>query len=296
MHIRIAGLVLLLSLAALVQAESVRNLVTPEKYTQGLLWKIESSQAQPSYLIGTMHVDDPGIRTLFKQAQPYFDKAATVCTEVMMDFATVAAEMQVMFFSDGRTLQSVLADDALYKKTLREADKRGLPEVMVRSMKPFTLAFMLSMPRSEGQMLDEQIYTDAIRANKQVCGLETTDEHSDVFESFDMQTQISLLRLTVERIEEVDAVFPVMLEAYLQRDLVTLAKLVNESFFLEDAKVAETFIQRFLIDRNRKMLQRMKPRIAQGNAFFAVGAMHLTGSAGLLRMLEAEGYNISRLY
>jgi uncharacterized protein YbaP (TraB family) len=293
----LTGIALLLWLVCnIAHADPVRSLIVPEKYTEGLLWKIESAQQEPSYLLGTMHVDDPGIWDMFKHAQKFFDSAKTVCTEVKLDFETVAAEMRVMFFSDGRTLKSVMNDDSFYQRTIHIANARGLPEVMVRSMKPFTLAFMLSMPQSKGQVLDEKIYTDAVRQDKQICGLETTVEHSNVFESFDMHTQVQMLKTTVERIDEVDGMYPVLLAAYLDRDLAAIARLVNESLLMEDAKIESIFIQRFLIDRNSKMAQRMIPLIDKGSAFFAVGAMHLTGKAGLLRLLEARGYTISRVY
>jgi uncharacterized protein YbaP (TraB family) len=293
----LTGIVLLLLLVGnIVQAEPIRALIVPEKYTEGLLWRIESAQQEPSYLLGTMHVDDPGIWEMFKHAQQFFDSARTVCTEVKMDFETVAAEMRVMFFSDGRTLKSVMNDDAFYQRTIHIANARGLPEVMVRSMKPFTLAFMLSMPQSKGQVLDEKIYTDAVRQDKNICGLETTAEHSNVFESFDMHTQVQMLKTTVERIDEVDGMYPVLLAAYLDRDLAAITRLVNESLLMEDSEIEKVFIQRFLIDRNSKMVQRMVPLINKGGAFFAIGAMHLTGKAGVLRLLESQGYTISRVY
>jgi uncharacterized protein YbaP (TraB family) len=293
----LTGIALLLLLACgFVQAESIRALVVPEKYTKGLLWKIESTRQEPSYLIGTMHVDDPGIWDMFEHAQEFFDNATTVCTEIKMDFETVAAEMRVMFFTDGRTLKSVINDDAFYQRTIHIANARGLPEVMVRNMKPFTLAFMLSMPRSKGQVLDEKIYTDAIRQRKQICGLETTEEHSNVFKSFDMTTQVKMLVTTVEHIDEVDRMYPALLAAYLDRDLAAIARLVNESLLMEDGEIERIFLQRFLIERNSKMVLRMIPLINKGGAFFAVGAMHLTGKAGLLRLLEARGYTISRVY
>ncbi len=293
---RAGFLLALLVLVPPLQAESLSALVVPVKYTKGLLWKIESAGQAPSYLIGTMHVDDPGIRDMFAQAKKYFDKSQTVCTEVKLDFETVAAEMRVMFFSDGRTLKSVMNDDELYQRVIHTASLRGLPEVMVRSMKPFTLAFMLSMPQSKGEVLDQKIYTDAIRQHKQLCGLETTAEHSAVFESFDMATQLKMLKMTVERIDEVDQVYPLMLAAYLDRDLAAIARIVNGSLLMEDKDIERVFIQRFLLDRNKKMFERMVPLINKGSAFFAVGAMHLTGKAGLLRMLEAKGYSISKIF
>ncbi len=294
MKTKLVRLSLLLSLFChLAVADSLKSLVQPEKYTRGIIWQVDSADNKPSYIMGTMHVDDPGIRLLFTHAQKHFDNAKTVCTEIKMDFAAIAAEIQAMFFSDGRTLKSVIADNRLYEQVVQAAEKHGLPEAMVRNMKPFTLAFLLSMPVNKGEMLDSMIYTDALRQGKQVCGLETIAEHSAVFEVFNMPAQLKILQKTVARIDEIKRLYPALLEAYLNRDLLAIAELADESMSLDDADIENTFYQRFLIDRNLKMVQRMMPLIDKGAAFFAVGAMHLTGKAGVLRLLEEQGYSVT---
>jgi len=36
--------------------------------------------------------------------------------------------------------------------------------------------------------------------------------------------------------------------------------------------------------------------LQQGNAFIAVGALHLPGETGILNLLAGQGYQITRLY
>jgi len=40
----------------------------------------------------------------------------------------------------------------------------------------------------------------------------------------------------------------------------------------------------------------MIARLDEGAAFVAVGAMHLPGERGMLRLLEQRGYTVSRVY
>ena len=42
--------------------------------------------------------------------------------------------------------------------------------------------------------------------------------------------------------------------------------------------------------------ERMQPLLDRGNAFIAVGALHLAGERGLLCGLAARGYLLKRLY
>ena len=56
------------------------------------------------------------------------------------------------------------------------------------------------------------------------------------------------------------------------------------------------FDQRLLFDRNTRMVERMQPQLKSGNAFIAVGALHLYGERGVLSLLAREGFRITRVY
>jgi len=40
------------------------------------------------------------------------------------------------------------------------------------------------------------------------------------------------------------------------------------------------------------MAERMEPWLKQGGAFIAVGALHLPGEQGLIRLLRQRGYSV----
>ena len=291
----IVSVILILN-SSLLQADSILSPVTPKQFLNGIIWRIDKAGVEPSYLIGTMHTDGPGIRKILQQAAPYLSQARVVCTEIKMDFEALAVELQAMFFTDGRTLSQVLDEPALYEIAIDKAREHGIDVAMARHMKPFTLAFLLSMPMNQGEVLDSQIYNQAIRENKQVCGLETIAEHRNTFMTFDMPAQIAILKNALVNYDEYKAMTPLLLEAYLDRDLRKIVTLASSSMSLGNDAITRTFIQRFLIDRNIIMAKRMQPYLQQGAAFFAVGAMHLTGEAGLLQLLQKQGYQVSAVY
>ena len=45
-----------------------------------------------------------------------------------------------------------------------------------------------------------------------------------------------------------------------------------------------------------RMAKRMKPRLKEGHAFIAIGAMHLPGRQGIVRLLELADYKVKRVY
>jgi uncharacterized protein YbaP (TraB family) len=40
----------------------------------------------------------------------------------------------------------------------------------------------------------------------------------------------------------------------------------------------------------------MQPQLAAGGAFVALGALHLYGEQGVLRLLERQGWRVIRIY
>ena len=87
-----------------------------------------------------------------------------------------------------------------------------------------------------------------------------------------------------------------LIQFYLARDLAGLfAWLVDQSAG-DNQRIREIFEQKFVVARNATMVDRMAPRLREGKAFIAVGAAHLPGQRGILKMLAERGWQISRVY
>lgn len=272
------------------------QVLQPDKHQHGLLWKISRPDVAPSYVFGTMHVEDPRVTRLNPAVESAFASAQRVCTEAKLDYAALAAEMQAMFFSDGRTLRSV-AGDTLYQRAISAARQHGLADSMVQSMKPLTLAYMLSMPPQQtGQFLDMILYTRAVRENKQTCGLEQAQEHADVLGNLPMSDQLAILRTTLDQLPKIGTMYQPLLSAYLQRDLGKLIEVARSYPWSGGADRNARFLNELVIKRNRRMVERMQPYLEQGNTFVAVGAMHLPGKVGILQLLERRGWTVTAVW
>jgi uncharacterized protein YbaP (TraB family) len=65
--------------------------------------------------------------------------------------------------------------------------------------------------------------------------------------------------------------------------------------FKTEAEVS-TILENLLIhDRNLRMRDRLLPLLTKGGSFVAVGAMHLIGQDGLVELLSAAGYTVTRI-
>ena len=55
------------------------------------------------------------------------------------------------------------------------------------------------------------------------------------------------------------------------------------------------FADLLLDKRNRAWMETMLPQLETGGVFAAFGAMHLVGEAGVIELLRAQGFEVSRL-
>lgn len=267
-----------------------------QNYNRGLLWKIETSGGAPSYLFGTFHTSDPRITILPCPVQAAFDRAASYTMEVIANGAGIVSMAQAMYFSDGKKLKDVLGD-ALYQETLRAVRAHGaLAATGIEHMKPWAVMVTLSGPQGgRGLFLDMALQAQATRRDKPTHGLETMQEQIAVFNGMSLEDQVVLLRDTVHGAGQTPAAMEELTAAYLQRDLAALLAL-NEKYKPRDTRVYDVMMDRLLKQRNTQMAERMRVRLKEGNAFIAVGALHLPGDSGLLKLLSSAGYQVTRVY
>jgi hypothetical protein len=265
-------------------------------YDKGLLWKIERDGARPSYVFGTMHSDDPRVLRLPPEVQRPFDASASYTMEVLMDLQAMAEMSQAMMFTDGRTLKGVLGAE-LYSKAAALMERRGLPAAALNEVKPWAIYVTLSMPpTASGDVLDLSLYNAALAGNKPVFGLESATEQLSVFDQLTMSEQVELVAEIVEHHDQVAGMIEEMRGIYLKRDLAGLERFAAKYNALMNPKLSDKLMDKLIDARNARMVERMLPRLKEGNAFIAVGALHLPGERGILNLLAQRGYRVSVVY
>ena len=262
----------------------------------GVLWRIETPNAAPSYLLGTIHTDDPRITRLPVQVVQAFDSANSFSGEVLMDEQAMGVFGSYMFYSDDTDLATML-EPALYERVVQLLLKRGFNRETIRRAKPWTVVLTLSVPKTtSGVFLDQMLFQNARGAGKPVFGLESVEEQARYFDDLPLATQLTMLKDTIHHYDAYPRHYEQLINAYLQRDLNALERLGAKQMRLGDPTIADLFQQRFVVERNKLMLERMRPRLEEGNAFIAVGALHLPGQQGLLQLLHEQGYRVTSIY
>lgn len=265
-------------------------------YTQGLLWKIERAGQAPSHVFGTIHSEDRRVLTLPKPVQAVFDTAKVYVMEAVLDANAMQALLGAMMYSDGRTLQQVISA-ATYQQSVAAMAGYGMPEQALQMMKPWALAVTLSMPKPKtGMVLDLVLMQQATEQGKQTVGLESVEEQIGVLDKLSLREQATMLEDTLKHLPEMEKIFADLHAAYLARDLARLVRISDEMQAKGNRELGKKVMHQLVDVRNRRMVERMEAHLKQGGAFVAIGALHLPGEAGVLKLLAQKGYRVSAVY
>jgi len=269
-------------------------LTGPDKFNKGLLWEITKDGVEPGYLFGTIHVDDeeivklPDVVASSLARSRYFVMETVPSPEDTMIFTTS------MFFMDSNRLDELIPED-IFNKTVTILKDYGLSEEMVTVMKPWAAYIVMSYPADMGMVLDLKLMEMARQYDAVISGLETLKEQVDIFGEMDLQDQARILADVVCHYDTVNEDLKIMKSLYLERDLEDLF-VYSQRYSFEDNSVYDEISNRLISERNKLMAKRMSQILDKGNAFIAVGAMHLPGEGGILNLLELMNYKITRIY
>ncbi len=272
-----------------------------------LLWRIEGDDLEPSWLYGTMHVTDPRVLKMSPEALAGYDAAATIVLESaeLADLAAAQARLMadtgLTMLTDGSTLQSLLQGDDL-QRVEAALTERSIPIALVSRMKPWMIFSIIAMPACELQrsgqgepFLDKKLADDALSGGKALKGLETLAEQVSILANLPIDLQVRLLADTAALGSTLDDMMTTMTDLYLAGQINMIMPLVEYGARQsggDDSTYAE-FEQTMITTRNHTMAERLQPLLAEGNAFVAVGALHLPGEDGLVQLLRDSGYRVT---
>lgn len=265
---------------------------------RGILWEILDDDRHVAYLFGTVHSDHPEVLDLPPPVRLAIDRSRVHAFELDLLTLDPRAISQLMRNADGPGLDRTLPPE-LWRRTEAAARERGLPASAAAAMEPWALAIVLALPPTDPhRVLDHALQRSARAEGDRVIGLESVQEQLSIFDELDRSGQVDLLRQAVDQVEtgEAKRLYQALLDAWLARDLARIAELAQRHPALPDPRENDALMDRLLRQRNERMMKRMQPLLAEGDAFIAVGAMHLVGETGLVRLLERHGYSLRPLY
>lgn len=267
------------------------------RFGQGLLWKVERKGAAPSYLFGTMHLDDDRILKLAPPVQRAFDASRRFAVELINDEAATRSFRRAMVTREPAL--PALLGEADYGALEPILIDHGIPRDARPRLRPWAALVTLLQPRGgPGIILDYVLLLEAQEKGKAVVALESVEEQIAAMDDLPEETQKALLRHAVARYADIQDAIPPMVDAYLARDLASLWRINDEVMEGDAAMQAHNarLIDSVLYARNRRFAERLAPELEQGGVFAAFGALHLYGEQGVPSLLSQRGFRVTRVY
>ncbi len=289
----------LLPVAAQTQAPPLAESEASASPAEGLLWKITKDSLPPSYLFGTIHSSDPRVLDLPPPVRQALESSNCLILEARLSDIDKSVLLEKLYLPNEQNLAVLLGKEA-FQRLFLALSEHGVLITMAMRLKPWVAMTILSFPNNEsGDYLDLSLEKRAQARGMPVYGLESLDEQLSVFEKFSLDEQLIMLQATLAELDKMPAYLAQMHQLYLARDLGGIQQLSASLMHSENPQeeaLTQTLWKRLLEDRNHLMQERMQQHLLAGNAFIAIGALHLADSQGLIRLLRRQGYQLTKVY
>ena len=283
----------LFSIAALV---SVQDAVSQEtKIGNSMLWSIVNPKApaDTSYLFGTIHQISEKDFAITDKIEKAFGKSEVLITEIDLTDPKMFSEMMPrMMMTDGMTLEKIMSPEDYQALSKFMTENTGQPLAMYNDKKPFMAAMVVMNYFIEGTpaSYDMTLTQMAQKQGLKIKGLETVAEQMDVLDKTPYKEQAQQLIEMIENVEKTKESFAEIVQAYKTEHLEELNKLLDEN--MESIGEKSTMID----DRNIKWIPTIEEATKENRCFIAVGAGHLPGELGLIKLLRDKGYHVNPVF
>jgi len=258
---------------------------------EGLFWKVESAAGNVSYLFGTIHSDDNRVTDF---STNILDALESIDLFLMETMPNSQPENYTM---PAGSLKTMLSESELDQVNLL-ADFHVMHRENAWRMKPWLLAVVFSQAKPQTPFAqDNLLMREAEDFDKPVQGLETSEEHFGVIDSFSLDEQLVMLRAVLNMTDAQKARdFERLVSVYLSEDSEEMLALDAE---VTSAGLPKDIWQRMLVklldERNLLMGARAIKLAEEQSVFVAVGAAHLAGETGLINQFKKAGYKLTRM-
>ena len=256
-----------------------------------LLYKIEKEGIQPSYVFGTIHLMPNDEFELKESVEEAFKASDLIVLEIDMDDPNLPTNMMQHMMMDGDSTLEQYFSEADYKKLDEELQTHaGMGVSMIKKMKPLMVMSMLLKKYVGAQPASYELSFVKLsgETQKEILGLESVADQMAIFDGIPYQAQADDIAEMLHDEERYAALFQEMIKLYKAEDVEALYNI-----FIEYYGDQEEVLDLVLHNRNRKWIPKIGEYAKEQSVFFGVGAGHLGGEEGVLKLLEADGYTIT---
>lgn len=269
---------------------------------RAFFWQVTSpGNGASAYLLGSIHYADKSFYPLRDEIENAFKQSDALVVELNIEAVDENAYNRILaekgLYKDGKTIR-----DTVSRETWLQLQQRlklmNLSYDTVKHYKPGILVLTLTsvqvmqMGFDPALGIDMHFLSQAVQKKKSILELETLEQQLDLF--LDIPDADLLLKETLYSMDESEQMMADMIIYWKAGNEKQMNKLLFDdaiSDYPEFAKIYEQLFYR----RNRQMANKIDAMLKKGGTYFVVvGAGHLLGARGVVRLLEARGFEVVR--
>jgi len=267
---------------------------------QAFLWKAVGDKGT-LYLLGSLHYGTQSMYPLPQMVMDAFGASNVLVVEA--DLWNVGdKERNALLkgkgrYSDRDSLEAHVKP-VTWLKVGEVGKKLGFHKEELGKFTPWLTAIVLTDEslKQAGYTPDlsvEQTFIRESQGKKPIMELEKVEDQVKTFEAFSSLEQEQLLLQSLNELARAPDIYKNTADAWKHGDAEAMDMLVRQSYDFGDA--SSKLFKMFYEDRNERMVNALKEMANDGRTYFVVvGAGHLGGERGMLRLLEGKGFKITQ--
>ena len=266
---------------------------------KSILYKV-SSNTSSVYVLGSIHLAKPELYPLDEAIETAYTQSDVLVVELdpssQKSMQVIQNSMMTLgMYPAGKSLKSELSP-VTYKALSRYLSQVGLSFDLMQQMRPWTVMLQISVMEmmrlgyNPELGIDQHFLTKAKRDRKPVLELESAEEQMALLSKEDKEFQDLLLRYTLEEMDEMEPLLDKMFKSWKVGDAKTLATVVDSSLVV-DPRLTGIYDD-LITKRNYKMTEKIQDYLKTKKDYFVVGAGHVVGTEGIVRLLEKRGFSV----
>ena len=258
-----------------------------------LLWKIDGPGVKKGcFLFGTMHLIEKDYFVFPKSLQQIVKKTGVLIMELngTPKQATVKSSLQLQVGSFFDFFTKEQSDSIVrWAAANLHMDSSNFC-TFIQPMKPLVMAQLMAQIQFKKSVESYEMTFENLAKNEEIpiVGLETVEEQLKFIDQLPKATQVSMVMETIRLGDKSHAKLIELEQTYQSQNIDALHQLMQD----ETGIVANE--QTTLVDnRNANWIPKIEKFIQKDRTLIAVGAGHLGGEKGIIRLLQAKGYRVT---
>jgi len=254
---------------------------------ESLLWEIEASDGRINYVYGTIHLQDDRVFIFADEVIERIRQVDVLACEVSLDDMDPARWQTTFHLPPGQYLEALIGAKK-FKRLIQFSNRHlKLPAFHLNRLSPFMVMNLMSQAFFQSDQtvnLDTYFFETARQMGKIVTGLESFEEQLSYVTRISMVEQVRALKKGLAQENKLKQQHEQALCYYQEQRVNALYK--------QSRKSLGKWRKMMLNERNQKMVTAFKEIRNHQTVLAAIGAAHLPGQFGMLRLLKKVGFQI----